>query len=429
MNRKILGLSLALAMLVVASGYPPAEAGWRDRVYAMSDQRRNEVVVFDREADGSLTHFADFRTGGRGIADRTCPEDALGSQDPLIVTQNGKWVITTNPSSNNLTVFRASPGGLTRTDKVNSGGKFPSSLTLKKGMLYVLNSGGQGNITGFWFSKQDGSLTPIPESTRGLNVGGDNPPFFLVSPAQVSFNPRGTLLATTVKGDNTIRMYSMQSDGTPSSNPVVNISNGNTPFGFSFASKGRLLVAEAFGNLPVGSGAAGAVSSYRVRPGGQLDVISSSVDNFQTAACWLHKRGNRYAYTTNNFSGPISRDANPSMTTTARARSRSSLPTGRSTTGTSRGSAPGTRMPVLARLCTRATPSMSSRALLRRASRSSSTCRRPPSPTRDCLGWQPPTPTSLAPWPHARATRRSTPPIWPRSPPWTWMAPNSRTMT
>ena len=70
MHRRIFGLSLALAMLVMASGYSAAEAGWRDRVYAMSDQLRNEVVVFDREADGSLTHFADFRTGGRGITNR-----------------------------------------------------------------------------------------------------------------------------------------------------------------------------------------------------------------------------------------------------------------------------------------------------------------------------------------------------------------------
>ena len=101
-------------------------------------------------------------------------------------------------------------------------------------------------------------------------------------------------------------MFGVQADGTPSANPVVNISNGNTPFGFAFAQKGRLLVAEAFGNSPVGTGAAGAVSSYQVYPNGWLGVISPSVDNFQTATCWLVNRGKSpYAYTTNNVSGTI----------------------------------------------------------------------------------------------------------------------------
>ena len=188
MHRRIFGLSFVLGILVMAL---PAEAGWRDRVYAMSNQLRNEVVVFDREADGSLTHFADFRTGGRGIADQTDPENALGSQDPLIVTRSGRWVITTNPASNTLTVFSASAAGMERVKKnVNSGGLFPSSLTLKKGLLYVLNSGGQGNITGFNFNKKDGSLTPIPNSTRHLNVGGqNNPPFFLSIPRAGQFQP------------------------------------------------------------------------------------------------------------------------------------------------------------------------------------------------------------------------------------------------
>ncbi len=301
MHRKILVPSLTLGMLVAAASYSPAEAGWRDRVYAMSDQRQNEIVVFDRNADGSLTHFADFRTGGRGF---DIP-NGLGAGKSLLVTKSGRWLFAANSKSNTITVMRASKSGLEVVQTIKSGGQAPASLTMAKGWLFVLNTGGSANITGFNFAED--RLEPLAGTTRDLNLNGDNPPFFLVSPAQVSFNPAGTLLAVTVKGDNSIRVYGMSQFGSPSANPVINVSNGNTPFGFAFAKRGRLLVAEAFGNFPVGTNAAGAVSSYRVGPNGALNVISGSVDNSQTGTGALaHDSKSGLTYTTNRDSGTVS---------------------------------------------------------------------------------------------------------------------------
>ena len=44
--------------------------------------------------------------------------------------------------------------GLTLADKVPSGGMHPISVTNYKNLVYVLNDGGSGNITGFTLGKQ-----------------------------------------------------------------------------------------------------------------------------------------------------------------------------------------------------------------------------------------------------------------------------------
>jgi 6-phosphogluconolactonase len=75
-----------------------------------------------------------------------------------------------------------------------------------------------------------------------------------------------------------------------------------TPFGFSFARSGFLIVSEAFGGAP----GRAATSSYRVSDDGNLDVISPSIRDFQTAACWVVlSKGDRFAYVTNTGSHVI----------------------------------------------------------------------------------------------------------------------------
>jgi 6-phosphogluconolactonase len=62
-------------------------------------------------------------------------------------------------------------------------------------------------------------------------------------------------------------------------------------------------VSEAFGGAPNAS----ALSSYRLRASGTLEVVSESVGTTQTAACWVVITGDgRFAYTTNTGSGNIS---------------------------------------------------------------------------------------------------------------------------
>jgi len=280
-------------------------------VYAMTNANRNEIVIFDRASDGSLTLREFVSTRGKGSADLKGiePVDALGAQAPLILSRTHRWLFAVNAGSDEISVFRVHDGGLTLVDTEKSGGSFPASLALHNSVLYVLNSGGEGNITGFTVGR-DGHLTPIPNSTRSLDVGGSDPPFFLVSPAQVGFSPGGDFLAVTIKGTNEIRVFSVDETGVPTVDPVTTMSNGNVPFGFAFDRYAHLIVVEAFGTSNIGDPNAGAVSSYDLNEDGSVDLISASVRDFQTATCWItliSKGSNGYfAYATNNGSNAIS---------------------------------------------------------------------------------------------------------------------------
>lgn len=307
----VVALSVLVLAFVAALALPAPGAAAQPggapvgAVYAMTDAADgNEIAIYDRAADGALTLRGYAATGGLGIGDQTEPVDALGSQSPLVLSADHRWLLAVNAGSDQISVFRVGHDGLSLTDVVPSGGFFPASLALHGDLLYVLNAGGEGNVTGFRLGN-DGTLTAIPGSTRALQVGGDNPPFFLVSPAQIGFDPKGRALVLTIKGTDEIRVFPIGAAGRPAAQPVLNASNGSTPFGFAFDSRGRLHVAEPFGSGTVGQPGASAVTSYELADDGTLHVISGSVDNFQTASCWLVVRG-RFLYVTNNGSDTVS---------------------------------------------------------------------------------------------------------------------------
>src|SRR5262249_3993085 len=120
--------------------------------------------------------------------------------------------------------------------------------------------------------------------------------------AEIRFSPDGDVLVVTNKDSNTIDTFAIGGDGRPGpaqSHPSV----GQEPFGFGFDKRGHLIVSEAFGGTPDAS----AVSSYDVGSSGALDVISPSVADQQTAACWIAISPNaRVVYTSNTGSGSIS---------------------------------------------------------------------------------------------------------------------------
>src|SRR6266513_163967 len=168
-------------------------------------------------------------------------------------------------------------------------------FALHENLLYVLNEGGTPNITGFTVG-DDGTLTPLPGSTQPL-IGGT-----AADPAQVSFNPDGTLLVVTEKAGNRLDTYTVDENGLPSA-PIDNPSNGMTPFGSAFNNPGFLVVSEAFGGMPNQS----AASSYSAGDDGVLSVVSSSVANSQTASCWVVITNNGHTvFVSNTGSGTIS---------------------------------------------------------------------------------------------------------------------------
>jgi 6-phosphogluconolactonase len=304
--KRIMLLLFVLSLFMSIPFLAQAKGG-RGAVYAMTNADDNEIVVYHRAANGMLTMVGNLTTGGSGAT--TEPGDALGASNPLILSPNHRWLFAVNAGSDEISVFEIDQDGLTLSDVVPSGGDFPVSLTVHHNLLYVLNSGGDGNITGFTFDN-NGHLTPLAGSTRSLNAGGTNPPDFLDSPAQVGFNPLGDKLVVTVKRAKTfmdpkIHVFAVDGNGLPSAQPTITMTF--VPFGFVFHHLDNLLVAEPFGPNKSAVGDMGAASSYRIAPDGSLVPISESEPNDQTATCWIAITANmRFAYTTNNIPGTIS---------------------------------------------------------------------------------------------------------------------------
>jgi 6-phosphogluconolactonase (cycloisomerase 2 family) len=248
-------------------------------VYTLTNSAAgNAVAVFARADDGSLAPAGTVATGGLGTGAN------LGSQGSIIVS--GHKLFAVNAGSNTISYFRLRHDGLQLQGTIPSGGVQPTSLTVHDHVLYVLNAGGSGNITGFTVG-HDG-LAPLAGSTRPLGAGSSGP-------AQVSFSPNGKTLVVTEKASSTIDTYAIGADGRASA-PVSSPSAGATPFGFDFDNRGHLLVSEA----------AGSASSYAVSGAG-ASVISGAVATHQGAPCWLvTSKNGRYAYTANAAAGSIS---------------------------------------------------------------------------------------------------------------------------
>lgn len=257
-------------------------------VYTMTNNASgNAVIMFHRTAHGFLVPGDTFSTGGLGSG------NGLGNQGAIALSAGNRRLFVVNAGSNDVSVFRVEPGGLTLVDRVSSGGQRPISVTVDRDLLYVLNAGGAagGNdtITGLVVGS-DGTLSPLANSTQFLSAGN-------TGPAQISFSPNGRFLAVTEKATNLIDIWHVGRNGL-ASNFVANNSEGITPFGFAFGKRGLLFVSEA---------ATGSMSSYVLEDDGTLPVVSAAVPTTETAACWVVVTNDgRFAYTTNAGSGTVS---------------------------------------------------------------------------------------------------------------------------
>lgn len=242
----------------------------------------NAVAVFTRAGDGTLSAAGTVATGGSGTG------SGLGSQGALAMSDDGRWLFAVNAGSNDFSILRVSPTGLALTQRIASGGTQPISLTVHGTLLYVLNAGGSGNISGFALDKEGGA-TAIPGATRSLSGAA-------VGPAEVAFSPDGRWLVVTEKTTNRIDVYAVGSDGL-ATGPMPQASAGTTPFGFAFGLRNGLFVSEA----------AGTASSYVLGANGSLTTTSGAVATYQGAPCWLVvTKDGRFAYTANAHSGTIS---------------------------------------------------------------------------------------------------------------------------
>jgi len=257
-------------------------------VYTMSNATENQILGFTRAPGGSLGEPFRVNTGGQGTGQN------LGSDNALVLSPDGRWLLAVNAGSNTISLLERHRGVLTLRMTVASGGTRPESIALSGDLVYVLNNGGTANISGFFLDDDRGQLHPIQGSTRELSSAAPDAP-------QIAFDNTGEVLVVTEKKTNLIDSFLIQADATPS-RAVPNYSNGATPFGVAFDRRNNLIVSEAFGGAPLAS----ALSSYQVDFQGRLDTISASVPTGQSAACWVVVTSDgRYAYTSDTGNGVI----------------------------------------------------------------------------------------------------------------------------
>ena len=188
-------LALAVTAVGVFGAFGSAGAasanGHDGAVYTLSNQTSgNAVLIFDRQADGSLTAAGSVATGGLGTG------GGLGSQGAVVLAQDSHRLFAVNAGSDDVSVFDVNESGLTLVDRVASGGVRPVSVAAHENVLYALNAGGAGNISGFRIAR-NGTLTPIAGSTQPLTSA-------VAGPAEIAFTPEGDQLVVTEKATNAI---------------------------------------------------------------------------------------------------------------------------------------------------------------------------------------------------------------------------------
>jgi 6-phosphogluconolactonase (cycloisomerase 2 family) len=252
----------------------------------------NAVIAYHIGAGGALIPAGHFSTHGKGTG------VSLADQGALTLTADHRFLLVVNAGSNTLAVFQVHGPGtgsplLTFVGRSSTHGVGPVSVTVHDRIVYVLNAGNAttpGNIAGFLLADH-GWLFPLHGSNQPLSTTA------ATGPAEVAFNPSGTVLVVTEKATSMLDTFPVNFHGVAQS-PTFTSSNGSTPYGFAFGRGGSLIVSDA---------GPGALSSYTVASSGVVTVVSGSVGDNGTAPCWVvTAHGGRIAYTSNAHSSTIS---------------------------------------------------------------------------------------------------------------------------
>src|SRR6187397_295220 len=166
---RLVGLAAATAAIVGSLGAGTALAAGSPivgHVYVNNNTSgHNTIAGFDRHADGSLTPIpgSPFNAGGAGTG------APFGSAGGLQQTADGRYLLATDPGSDQISVLRVLPNGTLRLVEVeDSNGSLPTSIAVHGSLVYVANGGAGGsNYTGFRLSP-GGHLSHIAGSTFDL---------------------------------------------------------------------------------------------------------------------------------------------------------------------------------------------------------------------------------------------------------------------
>ena len=278
-------LSASGLLLSTQAPFAHAEDG-AGAVFVMTNAASgNEIEIFARNEDGALRAAGSVATGGNGSGGTI---DPLHSQGSLRLSADHRFLFAVNAGSGTVSSFAVDGTHLALVNTVASGGSSPTALAQSGDLLYVLNSGGNGNITGFHVSRE-GALAQTPNSTRNLSGTA-------TSPTSLAFSPNGLFLVVAESATNNIDVFQVGRNGTLGS---INVdpSSGATPFAAVFAPNGTLIVGNA----------SNTISSYELGWNGSLKVITSELATDGMATCWdVVTPNGRWSYTANAGSSNLS---------------------------------------------------------------------------------------------------------------------------
>jgi 6-phosphogluconolactonase len=283
----VMALGFTQAGYSADSGGPaPDREGRKQAVFVMTNAaQHNEILSFQRQADGSLKAHGRFHTGGRGSGGTT---DPLGSQGSLTLSEDHALLFAVNAGSGEISSFSVDGPNLQLVDVQPSRGSAPVAIAQHGNLLYVLNFAGNSNVVGF--RVDDGSLHQISGSVRYLTTANSGA-------SSLAFSPDGHFLLVTEKLTNNIDVFPLEADGTLGM-AVVAKDPGAGLFDLAFTPGGALLALEA---------GAGTLSSFLVESTGVLTSLSAGTPTKGAASCWFAiTPDGHYAYTSNAGSANIS---------------------------------------------------------------------------------------------------------------------------
>ena len=294
---KSVKLPYVLSLLVAAVPLlAPHRAAAQDErggaVFAMTNAAsNNQINAYTRREDGSLEFSAAFPTGGNGSGGTV---DPLHSQGSLTLNADHSLLFAVNAGSGTLSSFAVRGAQLSLIDTVSTGGSSPTSVTQARELVYVLNAGGNGSVSGFHLLP-NGRLLRIPNSTHYLSDSASGP-------TDVVLSPNGQYLVVIESATNKIDVFHVFPNGTLS-NPVVTDSAGTVPFAAVFAPSGALIVGNVENNQTVSS----TISSYQLDQNGSLHVVTNALPTGGQATCWdVIGRYGRSVYTSNPNNSTLS---------------------------------------------------------------------------------------------------------------------------
>jgi 6-phosphogluconolactonase len=280
------GLIVGLTGTASASAATPNDGGYASGwVYTSTNATSgNQVEVFSRQANGTLTSAGTYNTGGTGTG--------VGgfSQGAVTLSPDQRTLLVVNAGSNQVSDFAVLPGGTLRLrGVVASGGTEPTSVAINGGFVEVLNAGGTPNVTGFLAT--GGGLTAIPGGSQPLSATASGP-------EDVAISPDVRQVVVTEKLSDTIDTFAVGRGGTLAA-AVTSPSDSPLSFAEVFTPAGQLLVADD------GAAGASAVSPYRIASDGILHATQAAVPDGQTAACWISRAWNGDVFVDNAGSGTV----------------------------------------------------------------------------------------------------------------------------